>query len=275
MELIELTRRHTKGEVSQRHHIASRARVLDRAFAPRHTTAMFLLIAAGTMTVGAAGFAATKSYSRRQAIGVQTPVPRVPPTSYTPYGPTFNIPSDPAEEAEATVTIEATPQNAKVYWDDKPLEGNPARMVDPPDRKEHRIRVEAPGYVSKTQILVLSGPKSIIALELRGNPFDIGPLTTSAPMPDADLVVEGLRDELRACYDEGIAEEPRMFGKATFLVHITEGGMASGWDLQQHDGLSDRVLACLGRVVAKAQFSGVRGNGDAVTLTIPISFPKK
>lgn len=68
-----------------------------------------------------------------------------------------NTPTVPVSTTTATVTIsiKVNPKDAKLTWDDQPLQENPAILHLPKDSATHTLRAEAVGYVSRVQSLVL------------------------------------------------------------------------------------------------------------------------
>jgi eukaryotic-like serine/threonine-protein kinase len=60
-------------------------------------------------------------------------------------------PAAPAATSAATVEINVTvtPPEARIFLDDKPLAGNPARATMLRDSATHQVRIEAPGYAAK------------------------------------------------------------------------------------------------------------------------------
>ncbi|WP_394839221.1 protein kinase [Pendulispora rubella] len=84
----------------------------------------------------------------------------VPPPSSAAAPP----PSTGAPKAETEVTVEVNPPTANVTIDDVMLMGRPARGTFPRDGREHRLRVQAEGYVTKTQDVALD--ISSVRLEL-------------------------------------------------------------------------------------------------------------
>jgi serine/threonine-protein kinase len=73
------------------------------------------------------------------------------------------------QEARSPVTkliIRATPQQAAIFFDDAPLEGNPAFQTVPRDGASHAVRVEAPGYVTKRSRVVLDSTSVIADVDL-------------------------------------------------------------------------------------------------------------
>jgi serine/threonine protein kinase len=55
----------------------------------------------------------------------------------------------------------ATPVDAQIFLDDEPLVGNPVESALPRDQATHRLRVEAPGFVTVTQSVSLDKDLSV------------------------------------------------------------------------------------------------------------------
>jgi hypothetical protein len=170
------------------------------------------------------------------------------------------------------VTITVAPDRAKIYWDDELLEGNPAKMTHPPDTKSHRLRAEASGFAPKTQIVNAPSPNVSISLELQRIPFELGPITSTVPMPDGDAVVEGLRERLGECYEEGLADDPDLTGSARMMLRVDQGGRVVSSDLAAVKGLSAKVTTCLAYAGASATFQPA--GADAV-VQVPVAFRPK
>jgi serine/threonine-protein kinase len=68
--------------------------------------------------------------------------------------------------AQARISIHVTPDTAKVFFDDAPLEGNPATASLARDGLSHRVRAEAPGYARKTQLVVLDNSNVTLDIDL-------------------------------------------------------------------------------------------------------------
>jgi serine/threonine-protein kinase len=57
----------------------------------------------------------------------------------------------------AELKVRASPPEARLFLDDAPLPSNPFTAKFPKDGASHRLRAEAPGFVSKTELVTLSG----------------------------------------------------------------------------------------------------------------------
>jgi eukaryotic-like serine/threonine-protein kinase len=68
--------------------------------------------------------------------------------------------------AQAKVLIRVQPESAKIFFDDAPLSGNPASASLARDGLSHRVRAEAPGFVRKTELVVLDSSNVSVDLEL-------------------------------------------------------------------------------------------------------------
>jgi serine/threonine-protein kinase len=69
-------------------------------------------------------------------------------------------PAASGDKAHASVrlSLEATPARARLFFDDEPLDGNPFHGNRPRDKEHHVLRVDAPGYRSRTIPVDLTGP---------------------------------------------------------------------------------------------------------------------
>jgi serine/threonine-protein kinase len=86
-------------------------------------------------------------------------------------------PANPAPPPAALVhfSLRATPDEAKVFLDDVPLNGNPATGSFVKDGASHRIRVEAPGYVAKRDFVVFDTGNVTMDVALdREKPLAVG-----------------------------------------------------------------------------------------------------
>ena len=72
-------------------------------------------------------------------------------------------PTQPAAAKEVELKISASPPEAKLYLDGKPLQGNPSTTRLPQDGTGHELRVEAEGFVTRTRTITL---EKDLALEL-------------------------------------------------------------------------------------------------------------
>ncbi|WXA99290.1 serine/threonine protein kinase [Pendulispora brunnea] len=81
--------------------------------------------------------------------------PSAEPTSVPPPSSAAPPPPSTGSRAETEVTVEVNPPTAAVYIDDVMLTGRPARGTFPRDGREHRLRVQAEGYIAKTQDVAL------------------------------------------------------------------------------------------------------------------------
>jgi serine/threonine-protein kinase len=65
--------------------------------------------------------------------------------------------------APTTVTLKfaATPPEARLFLDNKPLDGNPWKGAVPIDSGMHRLRIEAPGFITRNEELPLDKDRSM------------------------------------------------------------------------------------------------------------------
>lgn len=98
----------------------------------------------------------------------------------------------PGEEIE--LVIEATPEKARIFWDDAELPSNPYTKKLEKDSKEHRVRAEAAGY--ETSVKLVRGDKGgTLKIELQkerhwGGPVAAGPKDKKEPAEPTPAVVE-------------------------------------------------------------------------------------
>jgi hypothetical protein len=282
--LLDLARLATTGEVSPRRHLASRTRLLDRGVTPGRSTRSIGPLALA-LALGAAGFGAVGlTVSQRSAKAPPVPVvgssavlapttpmmPMIPMTAMTasPMNGATML-GDPEPAVHPDVTIEVSPESAKIFWDDELLVGNPGRVNRTPDGKTHQIRAEAPGFVTKKQSLVFNASNVSVGLELQPLPAEIGPIAVSGSLRDADAIVEGMRERFQNCYAESVSSQPSMRGSATLTVKVGPDGAVSSSEISQNSGLSARVTTCLAYVGADHHFAST---ASGATVRIPIAF---
>jgi hypothetical protein len=90
-----------------------------------------------------------------------------------PAAPTGTVASDPTAPAppkRMTLTIQATPADATILLDDAILPSNPYVGGWPMDGVTHRVRVEAPGYVTRTHWVPFDEPSVTLKVSLTKNP---------------------------------------------------------------------------------------------------------
>jgi hypothetical protein len=306
-DLLEVARRMTDGSVSPRRHAASRARLFDLCAAlPRRgrTRVAIALVAAGLATSGGAlGFARVARIHRQLAAPASSPTAKMETQTETlgedaststtnddgaegdlamamaadmlnksksdGDGDGDKKSDDKSDGPKPPLTINTTPDYARVFWDNRRLEGSPATLSDLPDGKPHVLRVEAPGYETKTQ-RVTTGPEvDEISVDLQPFPIEIGQLSASAPIGDADPVIENLRKPLRECFDHDLPANPNLTGSVTLSLDLFLEGVVTGATAEDVHGLSPRVVTCLQGVVKGAEFST---GGKPAKLRVPIAF---
>jgi hypothetical protein len=268
--LLDLARKSTRGDVSPRRHQASRALVVDRLGQRRSRAWTAFAVVGLVMGGGAATFAGFKSLrglsppqANEMSISIANSAPGAVPSIDTDL---------PAPSPPSGVKIAVQPDNAVVYWDDKKLDDNPASFDFKADHKPHRIRAEAPGYASKTQIVTMDSEAVAMNLELKPIPATMGPLTVSASIIDADTIIEGQRDAFQSCYLDALPTAPTMAGKLTLVVRVKADGEVENVDVLDKEGLSAKVTTCLQAAVADARF---QTNDLAGTVRVPFVFRAK
>jgi hypothetical protein len=246
--LLHVARRLTDGTVSARHHAASRARVFDQFAAQsqkkKSATVMTGVVALGVLFAAGTGTAGMIATSR-----VRTP-------------------ATPVQAPQAREEIEVSPPEAQIYWDDRPLQGNPAVVSGPADGKRHVVRAEAPGYASESETTKLDGNGSM-SFGLQPIPLELGPISSTGPVTDAEAVFERLREPLRACLEIDLVGDVPIAGTATLDVELAPSGMVTAVSVEQVHGFSNRGLACLEAVPRAAEFSTL---GKPQKLSVPVTF---
>jgi eukaryotic-like serine/threonine-protein kinase len=75
------------------------------------------------------------------------------------------MPASVSTAATAITTVEisvsVSPPEAKIFLDDRPLAGNPAKAVMPKDGAPHQVRIEAAGYATKTDTITFERDRSM------------------------------------------------------------------------------------------------------------------
>jgi hypothetical protein len=269
--LLDMARSYTTGDVTARRHQASRARLLERWPAQKRTGVFVVGALVASLALGTAAFAGVKELRHAP-----------PPVTGGAIAPEQATPSaddaQPSDDAEATneaakgeeeehaIQIDAEPDSAKVYWDDQEI---PGWLDREPDHKPHRVRVEATGYVTKTQIVVADREKIRLEMKLLPVPAVVGPVTTSGALANADEVIEGLRERFHDCYAEGLSHDPSIKGTVTLTLHVAEDGHVTASDIVDNHGLTAKVTTCLAYVGTDASF---RESEKASVVHIPLSF---
>lgn len=273
--LLELARRHTRGEASPRRHQASRARVLDQLGQRRSKVSSTFAVVGFVVlgTAGAGAFAGVKSY-RYSNGGIEyppPPIPTAPAERHSASTPSSDVDKAPSNENGEGVKLQVMPEYATVYWDDKKLEGAAPSIRMKPDHKMHKVRAEAPGHVSKTQLVQLDEPFVLIEMELAALPITMGPISSSSSVIDADEIGSGLKDAFQACYVGALDETPTLSGKATVFLQMKENGKVDSVDIIDKEGLNPSVTTCLASCAADIHFR-VTGAGF---VKIPLVFRTK
>jgi eukaryotic-like serine/threonine-protein kinase len=89
----------------------------------------------------------------------------------------------------AQIQIKTTPEDAKVYIDDVLLPGTPPTGKFPKDGASHKLRVEAPGYVTKSEYVTCDADRTVeVALDrlVRGGPVPPAKTHKDPDPPPAD-----------------------------------------------------------------------------------------
>lgn len=117
--------------------------------------------------------------------------------------------------------------------------------------------------------------KRLTTTEVEGTAEDrgevqLGKVSASVPVPDADRVVAGLRPRFRQCYRVGRASDPVMSGKLVLVLEVAPEGEVSEVKVPSNAGIAPGVAECAMGVARRATFSAPKGKGS--TLTLPLTF---
>ncbi len=91
--------------------------------------------------------------------------------------------------ATVEISVSANPPDARVFLDDRPLTGNPARAAMPRDGSAHQLRIEAPGYATRVDTITLERDRSMDVVLVKDAdrvkpPVVVGPLAPASPADD-------------------------------------------------------------------------------------------
>jgi hypothetical protein len=98
--------------------------------------------------------------------------------------------------------------------------------------------------------------------------IDTPAVGASGAVTDADRVIASLRSRFRKCYQDGLASNPTISGKAVIVAKIGPNGEVLETVIASNDGLPGSVTSCISRVIGNAQFSS---SGGVSTLRVPVS----
>jgi len=93
------------------------------------------------------------------------------------------------------------------------------------------------------------------------------------PLPNAAIVVGGLRAGARACYRTGLLVDPQMSGSVTLDLKVSPSGEVSSADATCNTGLSESVVQCLLRKARNAQFTMLGHEGASVRVPLAMAPP--
>ncbi len=80
---------------------------------------------------------------------------RLPAPAATPAATTVVAPSPPPAVAQIEISIAASPPEARIFLDDRPLERNPFKGTLPVDAGPHQLRIEARGHATQSKSITL------------------------------------------------------------------------------------------------------------------------
>jgi serine/threonine-protein kinase len=134
--------------------------LVGAAAGPRRRRLMLLggLGAAAMLTIAVALFAKSHSTQNQPVAAPNDPV--VATDSAAPHASQDSTP------ALIQVSVKATPPEAKIFLDDAQLPSNPVTSSFPKDGAAHMLRVEAPGYEKKTQLVTFDQSRASLDIAL-------------------------------------------------------------------------------------------------------------
>ena len=104
---------------------------------------------------------------------------KAPPASAsTAAQPRVSVAAAATIPSTVELRISAAPAFAQIFLDDALLAGNPFRGAFPRDERAHRIRVEAPGFVPRVEIVALDSDR-VLDIEMASELDRPGPLPAS------------------------------------------------------------------------------------------------
>jgi outer membrane biosynthesis protein TonB len=97
------------------------------------------------------------------------------------------------------------------------------------------------------------------------------PTTASgSPIADAEKVVADLRPAFRACYNTGLAKDPKIAGKTLLVLKVDPTGAVTSAVTPDASTLPAEVVQCISDAAKQAKFKAPGGTGS--TLNIPVTF---
>jgi hypothetical protein len=87
-----------------------------------------------------------------------------------------------------------------------------------------------------------------------------------------ETVLASLRPKLNACYQTGLAKNPKLVGSVTLSAKIEKDGKVSAVTPKLLEGLSPAVVKCLTEQVKAASFASSGGMSYSTSIDIPVRF---
>jgi hypothetical protein len=100
----------------------------------------------------------------------------------------------------------------------------------------------------------------------------VGNVTATPALANAQRVVAGLRARFRACYQQGLNTDPTMSGSVSIQLKVAPNGDVTAANVLSNKGLSVGVTACMARGARNAQFDASPSGSE---ITIPINLTQK
>jgi hypothetical protein len=88
------------------------------------------------------------------------------------------------------LTVAVTPRGARLFLDNKPLEGNPATARVPVDTATHELRAEASGYTTRTRSIILDKDQAIVLTLEKDKPKPAAGRAAAPNRSSEDLSIE-------------------------------------------------------------------------------------
>lgn len=98
----------------------------------------------------------------------------------------------------------------------------------------------------------------------------MGSPTSTSPIANMPRVIAMQRPAIRACYMQGLNQDPTLQGKLVVQVKVGPNGDVSSTQVTSNAGLSDGVVSCVSMRLRRAAFDPP--DGGAATVSVPMTF---
>ena len=111
----------------------------------------------------------------------------------------------------------------------------------------------------------------LVGAELPVARVDLGSLSSSAPVSDAEAVIHSqIQPGAKRCYRKGLGIDGSLSGTLVILIKVAPDGQVESVGGGSNTGLSEPVTSCTQSVAKRAVFDAPGGNG--ATITVPLNF---